>query len=89
MADNARPPAMSYGLYPFCVQEEKAAGTHLIFRRVAGPADPKDRQQRHAEAAEALAALQTVRAYHATLPSGAEELYVQPNNAVRCPGGCR
>lgn len=35
--------AMSYGLFPFCVQEDKA-GTHLVFRRVNGPNDSKDRR---------------------------------------------
>lgn len=47
---------MSYGMYPFCVQEDRE-GRHLLFRRVALPGDARDRQQRQTEAGEALAAL--------------------------------
>lgn len=68
--------AMSYGIYPFCVQED-AGGTALLFRRVATPSDPKDRARRLTEAVEALHALPAVQRYHAGLDNSNDELHVQ------------
>lgn len=68
---------MSYGLYPFCVGEDRD-GLHLVFRRIARPGEGREKQRRLADAVEALAALPAVRRYHAGLADGNEELHVDP-----------
>lgn len=71
--------AMAYGMYPFCVQEDRE-GLRLQFRRVFGPNEPRDRPRRLADAVEALEGLEGVRAYHAGLSDSNQELHVQPQS---------